>query len=77
MLHFNIGEGLLACVCTVDRRIKGMQTCLILPPSPSPPSFHPSFTPLPPLLRRVKEMHEAWEGFCVDRMWTDLANMPE
>jgi 3-ketoacyl-CoA synthase len=27
--------------------------------------------------RRVKEMHEAWEGFDVDRMWTDLASMPE
>jgi 3-ketoacyl-CoA synthase len=27
--------------------------------------------------RRVKEMHPAWEGFDVDRMWTDLASMPE
>ena len=27
--------------------------------------------------RRIKNMHEAWEGFDVDRMWTDLHNMPE
>ena len=27
--------------------------------------------------RRIKGMHEAWEGFDADRMWTDLHNMPE
>ncbi|KIZ04826.1 3-ketoacyl-CoA synthase 9 [Monoraphidium neglectum] len=27
--------------------------------------------------RRIKGMHEAWEGFDVDRMWTDLHSMPE
>jgi hypothetical protein len=39
-----------------------------------------SFRPYPHPLdrpRRIKNMHEAWEGFDVDRMWVDLANMPE
>jgi hypothetical protein len=37
----------------------------------------PRSSPPDPAPRRIKGMHEAWEGFDVDRMWTDLHSMPE